>query len=303
VSERERGSGLIFDAKDVQSFLILLGGTILFLLFFLVLIPTASRWGLEPHTADQEQAVLAPGWLDAAEAPAERGRDIPPVDPAEVMSPTPDMMARGKSLFGPNCASCHGESGAGDGPAAGGMSPKPRNLASPDGWKNGSTLAGTYRTLTEGIRGSSMSSFDTLTPKDRMALVHYVRSLGAFEHGQDDPGALQAMSDRFKTSGGRIPDRIPVSHAAALLAAETREPEALPSAPAGGTGLASRVVVDPERASRFLAGVSGWRQDITRFAGAVASGAPANGFAAGVASLTPEEWKEIHGSLAEGEAP
>lgn len=303
MSEREQGTGPIFDAKDVQSFLILLGGAILFILFFLVLIPTATRWGLEPHTADQEQAVLAPGWLDAAEAPAERGREIPPVDPTEVMSPTPDMLARGKSLFGPNCASCHGESGAGDGPAAGGMSPKPRNFASPEGWKNGSTLAGTYRTLTEGVRGSSMSSFDTLTPRDRMALVHYVRSLGAFDHGRDDPGALQAMSDRFKTSGGRIPDRIPVSRAASLLAAEAPAPEALPLAPTGEGGLASRMVVDPERAARFLAGVPGWRQDLSLFARAATSGAPANGFGAGVASLTPEEWKEVHGFLAKSEAP
>lgn len=37
--------------------------------------------------------------------------------------------AEGESLFQADCSSCHGPSGRGDGPAAGGLDPKPQNLA------------------------------------------------------------------------------------------------------------------------------------------------------------------------------
>ena len=36
---------------------------------------------------------------------------------------------RGKVLFATYCATCHGDAGAGDGPAASALNPKPRNLA------------------------------------------------------------------------------------------------------------------------------------------------------------------------------
>lgn len=37
----------------------------------------------------------------------------------------------GKALYASHCASCHGERGAGDGPAAGGFDPAPKNLVDP----------------------------------------------------------------------------------------------------------------------------------------------------------------------------
>ena len=40
----------------------------------------------------------------------------------------PRVISEGKTLFLANCASCHGNQGEGDGPAAAGMSPPPANL-------------------------------------------------------------------------------------------------------------------------------------------------------------------------------
>lgn len=40
----------------------------------------------------------------------------------------PQVVAEGKTLFRTNCAACHGENAAGDGPAAAGMSPPPADL-------------------------------------------------------------------------------------------------------------------------------------------------------------------------------
>lgn len=39
-----------------------------------------------------------------------------------------DAVAAGEALYAERCASCHGPEGAGDGPAAGGLDPKPANL-------------------------------------------------------------------------------------------------------------------------------------------------------------------------------
>jgi mono/diheme cytochrome c family protein len=36
---------------------------------------------------------------------------------------------KGNDLFHQNCAACHGDSGKGDGPAAAGLNPKPRDLS------------------------------------------------------------------------------------------------------------------------------------------------------------------------------
>ena len=37
----------------------------------------------------------------------------------------------GKDLYDQNCASCHGDAGAGDGPAGASLDPKPRNYSAP----------------------------------------------------------------------------------------------------------------------------------------------------------------------------
>ena len=42
-------------------------------------------------------------------------------------SVTPAVLERGRGIYKANCASCHGDSGRGDGPAAGVMKPPPRD--------------------------------------------------------------------------------------------------------------------------------------------------------------------------------
>lgn len=44
------------------------------------------------------------------------------------MAGDPGAVQAGEEIFQINCASCHGQTGAGDGPAAMGLSPKPVNL-------------------------------------------------------------------------------------------------------------------------------------------------------------------------------
>ncbi len=86
------------------------------------------------------------------------------------------LIAHGSRVYQTYCASCHGKTGLGDGLAAAGLKPAPRNLITGE-WKKGGDSISMYTTLVQGIEGSSMVSFSYLSKLDRWALVHYVRSI------------------------------------------------------------------------------------------------------------------------------
>src|SRR5208283_3724361 len=87
---------------------------------------------------------------------------------------TPDNLAAGKSLYGTNCAPCHGDSGHGDGAVAHLLKTKPKDLAAgvskhlPDGYL--------YGTIRDG--GVAMPAYaDAMSIHERWQVVLYVRSL------------------------------------------------------------------------------------------------------------------------------
>jgi mono/diheme cytochrome c family protein len=98
-------------------------------------------------------------------------------DLGALLTETPELVNKGKQLFALNCTSCHGTAGAGDGPAAAALNPKPRNFTTPEGWRYGSGVARIARTLSEGSPGTAMAAFSMIPMADRIALGHYVRSL------------------------------------------------------------------------------------------------------------------------------
>ena len=169
------------------------------------------------------------GWLDPTDYPAMIKQVIPPIDPATVMTPNPALMARGKNLFAQSCATCHGPDGKGDGPGGMGLNPKPRNFTEKAAWKNGTRVEEIYKTLDEGIKGSSMASYTNLSKKDRMALVHVVQSLGSFDHGVNDPKAMAALEKLFASAGEVIPNRIPVAKSITILSREYAETQSKPA--------------------------------------------------------------------------
>ena len=106
------------------------------------------------------------------------------VSQAPIITPDP---ARGAPLYAQHCSVCHGDSGAGDGPAGLGLSPPPANLRSSDRLDRLS-LYDLYNTLGQGIEGTDMPSFaDQLDERQRWDLATYVASFTA------DPA--QAKSD------------------------------------------------------------------------------------------------------------
>ena len=219
------------ELKRLASALLVVLGFIALAAFFAFIVVPGLRLRSGSGMAKSKVEALHgdDGWLDPTDYPPARGRVIPPIDPGTVMSPNPLLLARGEALFAQTCATCHGTEGKGDGPGGAGLNPKPRNFTQNAAWKNGTRLEDIYKTLDEGIKGSSMVSYNYLPKKDRMALVHVVQSLGAFDHGANDPKAIAGLEKLFATAGEVIPNRIPVGRAVTVLCREYAE--AHPGAP------------------------------------------------------------------------
>ncbi len=292
------------DAEELRRLLSTLGvivGCLIIAGLFASIVVPGLRNANHPATATAVTPVVGEsGWLDPTEFPPQKGSVIPPVDPKTLMAPSPELISRGKTLFESNCTACHGPQGHGDGPASATMNPRPRNFTSPDGWTNGYHEPGIFKTVTEGVSGTSMSPFDYLTKKDRMALVHYVQSLGAFPHNTANPERMDALSKELASAGEKTPNKIPVSMAMIKLEEEfsAAPPVAVDKDDrSAGAELLRSVVLDPARASQFLAQSRLWRVSYRDLAADIAREFPENGFSTRSAALTTAEWQLLHSEL------
>ena len=100
------------------------------------------------------------------------------IDSLHVANAPPSTQAyaslpEGKALFAAACASCHGGTGAGNGPAAAALAPPPTNfhLKRP-------TEERAWEVLENGVPGTAMPPWQSqLDADERHALVEFVRSL------------------------------------------------------------------------------------------------------------------------------
>lgn len=88
---------------------------------------------------------------------------------------------KGKPLYAQKCAVCHGPAGEGDGSAAFVLFPKPRNLAR-GVFKIRSTPSlptdeDLFKTITEGMPGTAMPGWASLTDRVRLDLIAYIKTL------------------------------------------------------------------------------------------------------------------------------
>lgn len=96
---------------------------------------------------------------------------------------TVDPKAKAKEIFTQRCVSCHGEKGAGDGPASAGLDPKPRNFTDPE-WQKSVDDAYLEKIIKMGGTAVGKSAAmppnpDITDPAVITALKDIVRSLGA----------------------------------------------------------------------------------------------------------------------------
>ena len=132
-----------------------------------------------------------------------------------------ELLAHGEKVYAGQCVACHGPQGAGDGPAAGSLNPKPRNFTTAANWIKKRQPSLVFETLTDGV--GKMPAFGNLPLDDRWALTHYILTFG--------PGALKDSASDLKKVGidtskpdGGIgsagPTELPIDFAIELMAVD-----------------------------------------------------------------------------------
>ncbi|MGF0240318.1 FTR1 family protein [Rhodococcus sp. IEGM1300] len=169
--------------REQQEFLSVLQGVIA------ELPATPGRADLEQGASDLRSAVDArKDGADVTRQARQLGAKLAvtyEVSQAPIITPDP---VRGAPLYAQHCSVCHGEAGAGDGPAAVGLTPPPANLRDAVRTDHLSLFA-IYNTLGLGVEGTDMPAFaDQLDDRQRWDLATYIASFSA------DPAA--AKSDK-----------------------------------------------------------------------------------------------------------
>jgi high-affinity iron transporter len=111
----------------------------------------------------------------------------------------PDMSAAA-SLYAARCAQCHGAQGGGDGPAAGGLDPRPTAFTAPLRQSRRSVQA-LHGVISQGVDGTSMAGFTDIPEADRWALAFHVSRLATDQVVVERGRALWAEGrgqDRFR---------------------------------------------------------------------------------------------------------
>lgn len=128
---------------------------------------------------------LACGGGEPGEAGPEADTTAAAMD-TSAAAPTPEMPARepaaeasGQAVFNANCATCHGEGGRGQGPAAVGLEPPPANLTDSQWVTGDGSMEAIVNTIENGSPGTAMIAWKgTLTEAQIDAVARYVQSLG-----------------------------------------------------------------------------------------------------------------------------
>jgi high-affinity iron transporter len=145
----------------------------------------------------------------------------------------------GATVYAANCASCHGVTGKGDGPAAARLDPPPIAFTDAARARQRSVFA-LYQIVGQGIPGTAMPAFGRLSDADRWAVATY---LGQLSH---EPQQARAGEQLWKTdeavrrevgglegfvrqSEAELATRVGAQKAAAAMAYLHRNPDVLTS--------------------------------------------------------------------------
>lgn len=149
------------------------------------------------------------------------------VSQAPIITPDP---SRGAPLYAQHCSVCHGDAGAGDGPAGVGLMPPPSNLRDAARLDHLSLYA-IYSTLGLGVEGTDMPAFaDQLDDRQRWDLATYIASFSA------DPAAAKSEKTyNFADLARQTPAEVQAAEgpqAAAIFRAQRAQPPQVKRGPA-----------------------------------------------------------------------
>lgn len=264
-------------------------------LYFISNLDQVAQQKVPPRT----QALQTVGDLTPQEP-----RTVPPINILEYSKPTQELIIKGKESYITICASCHGDNGAGDGPAGTGLVPVVRDFTNKDGWKNGTKLSQIYTTLEEGIAGSGMISYNYLTPADRIAIAHYIRETFIPSPPSDTEDELIALDQIYSLSAGQIISaQIPVKSAVQLIINESKdEVQGLiqklnrisENSNEAGAKIFNNVTNNKLKALATLNSSSSWKQSQEKFIKTVIYSLNQNGFTNKLFSLNSNEWDALY---------
>jgi mono/diheme cytochrome c family protein len=247
---------------------------------------------------------VLPDTTVVSDLPVKNAINVPPINLMEMKNSTPDLLAEGEKLFKANCSSCHGENGAGGGPASMGLNPAPRNFTSKDNWKNGTKLSQIYTTLQEGLPPSAMASYDYLLPKEKFALAHYIRTNFIPNPDSDTDADLQALDATYNLSGGlKIAAQIPVKSASFLIVNEYKVSEDKVNSVLEflktnntevGNNIFDDVAANKKIAISFLIKNTQWKQNENSFINLVIDNVNQNGFNGRIFNLRNDQWSALY---------
>lgn len=251
-----------------------------------------SRANLTPSSLVKDTTAVT------ADLPIVKGSISAPVDLAKEIVSTPEKIAKGKTLFDANCVSCHGTEGKGDGAAGKTLNPPPRNFHDLNGWTNGPTFSGMYKTLQEGITARGMASYNNLKPEERIDMILYIRTFLPNYPAIDQKETAAVDAAYSLTKGFKLPNQIPVKMAEEKLLNEKKETalkiENIVNTIANdkstkGAEIFRKMSFDQKRSVSALAGNMKWNENETAFVKFVTLNPVSKGFNASI-NLTSEEW-------------
>ena len=215
-----------------------------------------GRVRLEANAKQLEADILSMAPVDqVATAARKLAADLLAIYPITLSPSRAPDLERGRLLYQETCASCHGVSGNGRGPASAGLDPPPIAFTDVDRARQRSIM-GLYQVIDQGIDGTAMPGFSQLSSDDRWALAFYSGSV-AFE--AVDEGARLWKSDselrkRFpdlaaltKITPDELAGEIGQERADALMAYLRANPSAIADA-AGPLGITRTRLAEAERA-------------------------------------------------------
>ena len=256
------------------------------------------------NISQQKVPPVIPDSTVVGDIPFKKATLVPPLKIQEVSKPTAELTAEGEKLYKTNCASCHGENGAGGGPASIGLNPAPRNFTSKDNWKNGTKISNIYQTLQEGLLPSAMVSYEFLLPEQKFALAHYLRNTFIPDPSNDSEVDLQTLDATYNLSAGlQLAAQIPVKDASNLLIDENQPKiskiELILSnldkyKSDYGFNIFSKVVIDRKVALSFLSKSSNWKVNENEFVNFIVNNVNQNGFNGSVFNLKNDEWNSLY---------
>lgn len=137
----------------------------------LALAASISLVGCQPSEEQGSQTTTA---SPAAETPASPSAEATGEATTQAAAGGAGDAAAGQQIYATNCATCHGEAGMGDGPAASALNPKPTNLVEGP-YKHDGKWA---EVVKNGVPGTAMAPWSgTLSDEQVASVVAYAESI------------------------------------------------------------------------------------------------------------------------------